>query len=101
MKHIWKRAITGILALALLLAGEGGWSTSAQAASAGLQVSRKGDAWTDQWVGVGDDITQEPAYGYIYNLTYQSYTSTSLTLAWMSGGNNTGFHVYRKCKYDN
>ncbi len=100
MKHIWKRALAGIVALALLLAGEAGWSTSAQAASAGLEVSRKGDAWTNQWVGIGDDDQQEPAFGYIYNLTYQSYTSTSLTLTWMSSGNNTGFHVYRKCKYD-
>lgn len=101
MKHIWKRALAGILALALLLAGEVGWSTSAQAASTGLQVSRKGVTWTNQWVGAGDNNDQESVYGYIYNLTYQAYTSTSLTLTWMSGGNNTGFHVYRKCKYDN
>lgn len=100
MKYKWNRIFAMILAFALLSAGEACWNTSAQAASSGLQVSRKGDAWTNQWVDVNDDVDQEPAYGYIYNLTYQSYTSTSLTLTWMSGGNNTGFHVYRKCKYD-
>jgi len=100
MKYFWKRALAGFLLLALLLAGEAGNGVYAQAASStGLQVSRRGDALGLGW---GDDNTyQEPVYGYIYNLTYQSYSSTSITLTWMSGGNNTGFHVYRKCEYDN
>lgn len=97
MKHSWKRVAVIVLSLVLLLTGELG-GVSAQAASAGLQV--QGAKYGLGAVTDGSSM-QEPAYSYIYDFTYLSYSSTSITLSWMSGGNNTGFHVYRKCPYDN
>ena len=94
MKHTWKRVVIGALLLALLFTGELG-GVSAQAASGPSQAVRAGSIWDD------GDSPLEQTYSYVYDFTYLSYTSTSITLSWMSGGNNTGFHVYRKCDYDN
>ena len=93
MKYMWKRILAGMLSLALLFTAQ----PAEVKASGGLEVSRAGGAWEDD-----SDVSepQEPVYSYIYDFTYMSYTSTSITLSWMSSGNNTGFHVYRKCKYD-
>lgn len=48
-------------------------------------------------------ITPEPTeapHDDISLVKVENYTSTTLTLSWFSDGNNEGFYVYRKCKYD-
>ena len=93
MKHTWKRVVIGVLLLALMFTGGLG-GVAAQAASGPSQTVRAGSTWND-----GDSLPEQ-IYSYVYDFTYQSYSSTSITLSWMSAGNNTGFHVYRKCAYD-
>lgn len=98
MKNVTKRVLIAALLLALLVTG-GFDGTSAQAADR-ISVGRRGDSWQN-WNDESQVWDDPPSItSYIYNFTYSAYSSTSITLSWMSGGNNTGFHVYRKCQYD-
>ncbi len=43
--------------------------------------------------------SEEP-YESISCVDFEDYTASSLTLSWFSDGNNDGFYIYRKSKYD-
>jgi len=42
----------------------------------------------------------EKPYESISCVGFEDYTASSLTLSWFSDGNNDGFYIYRKSKYD-
>lgn len=43
---------------------------------------------------------EEELYDSISLLQIEDYSSSAVTLSWFSDGNNEGFHIYRKCKFD-
>lgn len=114
MKKKWSKASIFILLLSLLLTGNTGTMAAAQSP---FLVAEDGRTELPLFPGetvlpeisaepvdtpepsVTPEPTEEP-YDDISLVQVSDYTSTTLTLSWFSDGNNDGFYIYRKCKYD-
>lgn len=101
-----KRRIQGIglllLVLSLLLSGDFcSWNQQVAMAGSlsGIQASRHriGGEVPDE---VDSDTQESEPYSDISLLQIADYSANSVTLSWFSDGNNDGFHIYRKSKYD-
>lgn len=95
-----------LLILSLLLSGNIG-VLQAQAMSAGslntavFQNSQKESGSEENLPAEGENggESEEP-YDSISLLQIEDYSKSSVTFSWFSDGNNEGFFIYRKCKYD-
>lgn len=96
-----------LLVISLVVSGNLG-GVAAQAADNGVYLqdteNLPGDTVQDD--PVQDDPPQEnpvqsqDAYDAISLVAIEDYSYSSLTLSWFSDGNNDGFIIYRKSKYD-
>lgn len=91
MKHIMKKAGILLLSLSLLLSGEA-FGTTAK----GMEREQN-KSFYKQWT---NNQEVETAYDSISNYRIAAYGTTAVTLSWFSQGNNDGYTVYRKSKYD-
>lgn len=107
MKKSWNRFWLITLMLSLLLTGNMGNAAMAQVP---FQISGIGKTTANVLTvektkteaaasTEAPEETEEP-YESISLVQIADYSATSLTLSWFSDGNNDGFIIYRKCKYD-
>lgn len=113
-KEKWNRAGVILLAFVLLLTGNAGNVAAAQtpfqaAGNQKLELPLFPEGTEEPETSAAPAESQEPQvtpepteepYDDISLVKVEDYTSTTLTLSWFSDGNNEGFHIYRKCKYD-
>lgn len=92
-----------LLVISLVVSGNLG-GVAVQAADKGVLLQETDSLWGED--PVLDDPSQEDpaqsqeAYDAISLVAIEDYTYSSLTLSWFSDGNNDGFIIYRKSKYD-
>lgn len=93
MKKIWNKAGIWVLLLALLFTGNAQTAATAQTVSIGAEKAETA-------VKAQEPAETEEPYDAISLVKIADYTASSVTLSWFSDGNNDGFYIYRKCKYD-
>lgn len=91
MKNNFKKIAVFLLIFVMTITGVfGGLTTQSVAASLLTNYDDSNDVYNQE----------EQKYYSITNAYISSYTSSSITFSWYSSGNNDGFYIYRKCKYD-
>lgn len=106
MEGVMKKGIQRIslllLVLALVLSGNPGSRKQHIAKAASLSAAQAIKYKIAG--GMQDEVeSEEPddeQYSDISLLQIADYSANSVTLSWFSDGNNDGFHIYRKSKYD-
>lgn len=85
-----------LLIISLLLSGNLG-AVTVQA----MDDGQTGDGIVIDIPDEGDDIEDtDPPFDAISLLQIADYSASYVTLSWFSDGNNDGFYIYRKSKYD-
>lgn len=104
-RYLMKKGIQkiGLLLLVLSLALSGNQTAgTVQAAGAKIRIPMQAaeNAQEESPSTETDGKEDEEPCDSVSLLQIEDYSASSVTLSWFSDGNNDGFYVYRKCKYD-
>lgn len=89
------------LIISLLLSGNAGLMQSeASAQGAGSALFQKSAIAGIEELTEAETDNEAEAYDSISLFQIDDYSTSSVTFSWFSDGNNEGFNIYRKCKYE-
>jgi len=96
MKKRWQAFCLFLLAVSLVVSG---YPEGKIVQAADGSILQETDSFLEDTVQEDPAQAQDP-YDAISLVAIEDYSYSSITLSWFSDGNNDGFIIYRKCKYD-